>query len=70
MLLYGKRSVLVCLRNEIRADGYDACHVPPNFDSAKGVYVYFLFDIGVMEQADLSLTPHYIHFASRTQGDW
>jgi hypothetical protein len=46
-------------RNKIHTDGYDACHIPPNFDSPKGVYVFFLFDMGVKGHADLaSLVGH------------
>ncbi|KAI8932499.1 hypothetical protein NX059_010681 [Plenodomus lindquistii] len=49
-------------RNRIDTNGYDACHVPSNFDSTKGVYAIFLFDIGVKGQADLSLIPHFFYF--------
>ncbi|KAF2185436.1 hypothetical protein K469DRAFT_707684 [Zopfia rhizophila CBS 207.26] len=60
-------------RNQIHPDGYDACHIPPNFDSDKGVSVYFLFDIGVkgpLPEGDLSLIPHFVYLASRAQGNW
>ncbi len=42
------------LRNKIYTDGYDACHIPANFDFNQGVFVSFLFDIGVKGPADLS----------------
>jgi hypothetical protein len=61
------------LRNQIQPDGYDACHIPPNFDSDKDVSVYFLFDIGVkgrLSEDDLSLIPHFVYLASRAQGIW
>ncbi|KAF2273439.1 uncharacterized protein EI97DRAFT_461099 [Westerdykella ornata] len=60
-------------RNQIQPDGYDACHIPPNFDSDKDVYVYFLFDIGVkgrLPEEDLSQIPHFVYLASRAQGNW
>jgi hypothetical protein len=57
-------------RNEIHIDGYDACHIPGNFDSEKDFFVYFLFDLGVKGQADLSSIPHFVYFASRAQGEW
>jgi hypothetical protein len=57
--------------NQIQPDGYDACcHVPPNFDSARGVCVYFVFDICVKGQAGLLSIPHFFYLASRARGNW
>ncbi|KAH8692529.1 hypothetical protein GQ44DRAFT_635614 [Phaeosphaeriaceae sp. PMI808] len=58
------------LRNKIRTNGYDACHIPAKFDSNQGVFVYFLFEIGVKGPADLSSIPHFLYYASRAQGNW
>jgi hypothetical protein len=60
-------------RYQIQADGYDACHIPPKFDSDQSVSVYFLFDIGVkgpLPEGDLSLIAHFVYLASRAQGNW
>ncbi|KAF2001191.1 hypothetical protein P154DRAFT_521907 [Amniculicola lignicola CBS 123094] len=60
-------------RSQIHPHGYDACHIPANFDSDKDTSVYFLFDIGItgpLAEDDLLLIPHFVYLASWAQGKW
>jgi hypothetical protein len=62
------------LHHQIHPNGYDACHIPPKFDSDQDVSVYFLFDIGVkgplLGDDDRSRIPHFVYLASRELGNW
>ncbi|KAF2439920.1 hypothetical protein P171DRAFT_369126 [Karstenula rhodostoma CBS 690.94] len=67
------RMLLRDFRYQIQPDGYDACHIPPNFDSDRDISVYFLFDLGVkgpLPGGNQSLIQHFVYLASRTQGNW
>ncbi|PVH92395.1 hypothetical protein DM02DRAFT_619972 [Periconia macrospinosa] len=57
-------------RYQIQSDGYDTCHLPPNFDSTHDVYAYFLFDIGVTGRLPRENLSHFVYFASRVEGKW
>ncbi|KAF2867045.1 hypothetical protein BDV95DRAFT_583451 [Massariosphaeria phaeospora] len=60
-------------RSKIHSDGYDACHIPANFDSRQALSVYFLFDLGVkgpLPAGDALQIPRFVYLASRAQGTW
>ncbi|CAI6337798.1 unnamed protein product [Periconia digitata] len=57
-------------RYQIQPDGYDTCHLPPNFDSSHDVHAYFLFDLGVTGRLSWENISHSVYLASRAQGKW
>lgn len=63
------------LRTEHSADGFDAVHIPPGFDSPNDVKVWFMFDFGVkrdIDRAELVEIPLHVylaHFDSQKQ-EW
>lgn len=38
------------MRNEQSADGFDAVHIPPHFDTDHNVKVWFMYDFGVKHE--------------------
>ncbi|KAE8151401.1 hypothetical protein BDV25DRAFT_138923 [Aspergillus avenaceus] len=54
--------------------GYDHVHIPPDFDAAKPVKRWFIFDLNVRGElsADyvVSQVPHQVYLASRQGDKW
>ena len=51
-------------KESVPTDGFDSIHIPPNFDSANNIRVWFLIDVGVKEYippAEVVNLPHEVY---------
>ena len=57
---------------QLQVTGYDHVHIPADFDSAKPLKRWFIFDLNVVTELaaeDVARIPHQVFLASRQAGD-
>ncbi|GAB1202902.1 hypothetical protein APSETT445_001526 [Aspergillus pseudonomiae] len=57
----------------LQPTGYDHVHIPADFDSAKPVKRWFIFDLNVRGELgadEVAQIPHQVYLASRQGDNW